>query len=278
MSEVYDRPSGSKICPEVSRRGSRFLHSGFFVGNPLNPLHPEPAKHLRRQPRQIGWISICSTTTLARSGKPTGFRRRPASLTSCSGCTGPKIARRRSSTAPGSRRRSGKSSQRPGNREATYACSAPPAISPSVMMGKTTPMKNRTAALLVAAHSPGVTLVGAPLAVAPSANADVCAEAVGHHFSAGGCTSIAGDVAAGAAISLRSRRNPPLHRRRRSLLHPARAPLLTTTGMPMRGLAAADYPKRSRPSIAASSPAPMPKVSATDTPVTVSSRNTARSV
>jgi hypothetical protein len=36
---------------------------------------------------------------------------------------------------------------------------------------------------------------------APSASADVCATAGGRHFSAGGCTNIAGDVAVGTAIA-----------------------------------------------------------------------------
>ncbi|NOP96194.1 hypothetical protein HGK70_09965 [Mycolicibacterium fortuitum] len=36
---------------------------------------------------------------------------------------------------------------------------------------------------------------------APAASADVCASAGGRHFSAGGCTNIAGDVATGAAIA-----------------------------------------------------------------------------
>lgn len=40
----------------------------------------------------------------------------------------------------------------------------------------------------------------APVVVAPTANADICAGAAGRHFSAGGCTNIAGDVATGAAI------------------------------------------------------------------------------
>ena len=54
----------------------------------------------------------------------------------------------------------------------------------------------RTAALLAA-----TACALAPLAVAPSANADVCASAGGRHFSAGGCTNIAGDVAVGTAIA-----------------------------------------------------------------------------
>ncbi|WP_074133106.1 hypothetical protein [Mycolicibacterium houstonense] len=62
-------------------------------------------------------------------------------------------------------------------------------------------MHKHTPAILVAAVIAGATLVGAPLAIAPSAGADVCAGAGGRHFSAGGCTNIAGDVAAGAAIA-----------------------------------------------------------------------------
>ncbi|MEX7471035.1 hypothetical protein AB4Z39_15140 [Mycobacterium adipatum] len=48
-------------------------------------------------------------------------------------------------------------------------------------------------------------LLGASAAIlavsAPTAGADVCAGADGRHFAAGGCTNIAGDVAAGAAIA-----------------------------------------------------------------------------
>ena len=62
-------------------------------------------------------------------------------------------------------------------------------------------MKKRTAALLAAAAVTGAPLAITPLVVAPSANADVCAGAGGRHFSAGGCTNIAGDVATGAAIA-----------------------------------------------------------------------------
>ncbi len=40
-----------------------------------------------------------------------------------------------------------------------------------------------------------------PVVAAPTAGADVCAGAHGRHFSAGGCTDIASDVAAGAAIA-----------------------------------------------------------------------------
>lgn len=38
----------------------------------------------------------------------------------------------------------------------------------------------------------------APMVVAPVAGADVCAAGGGRHFSVGGCTNIAGDVAATA--------------------------------------------------------------------------------
>jgi len=41
----------------------------------------------------------------------------------------------------------------------------------------------------------------APVVVAPAASADVCAGADGRHFAAGGCTNIAGDAVAGAAIA-----------------------------------------------------------------------------
>jgi hypothetical protein len=40
-----------------------------------------------------------------------------------------------------------------------------------------------------------------PVVLAPAAQADVCAGAGGRHFSVGGCTNIAGDVATGAAIA-----------------------------------------------------------------------------
>lgn len=62
-------------------------------------------------------------------------------------------------------------------------------------------MKKRTAALLAAAAMTGAPIAIAPLAVAPIAGADICAGAGGRHFSAGGCTNIAGDVATGAAIA-----------------------------------------------------------------------------
>ena len=48
-------------------------------------------------------------------------------------------------------------------------------------------------------------LLGASAAIlvvsAPTAGADVCAGVDGRHFAAGGCTNVAGDVAAGAAIA-----------------------------------------------------------------------------
>jgi hypothetical protein len=41
----------------------------------------------------------------------------------------------------------------------------------------------------------------APLAIAPVANADVCAGAQGRHVAVGGCTDVAGRVANGVAIA-----------------------------------------------------------------------------
>jgi hypothetical protein len=41
----------------------------------------------------------------------------------------------------------------------------------------------------------------APLAVAPVAQADICAGAAGRHVAVGGCTNVVGDVARGAAIA-----------------------------------------------------------------------------
>jgi len=54
-------------------------------------------------------------------------------------------------------------------------------------------------ALAVLAAATGLTL--APLAVAPTAGADVCGDVGGRHVSVGGCTNIAGDVAAGAVLA-----------------------------------------------------------------------------
>jgi hypothetical protein len=56
-------------------------------------------------------------------------------------------------------------------------------------------MKKLAAVLLTALATGAASLV-----IAPAVNAEVCAGADGRHFAAGGCTNIAGDVAAGAAI------------------------------------------------------------------------------
>ncbi|MCX8560150.1 hypothetical protein OS122_04490 [Mycolicibacterium mucogenicum] len=61
-------------------------------------------------------------------------------------------------------------------------------------------MTPRITALVSVALMAGALTV-APLVVAPTAAADVCASAGGRHFSAGGCTNIAGDVAVGTAIA-----------------------------------------------------------------------------
>lgn len=55
----------------------------------------------------------------------------------------------------------------------------------------------KLATLLVMAT--GMTL--APMALAPAAQADVCAAAGGRHVSVGGCTNVAGDAAAVAIAS-----------------------------------------------------------------------------
>jgi hypothetical protein len=44
-------------------------------------------------------------------------------------------------------------------------------------------------------------MAAAPLAIAPVANADVCAGAQGRHVAVGGCTDVAGRVANGVAIA-----------------------------------------------------------------------------
>ncbi|WP_123026436.1 hypothetical protein [Mycolicibacterium stellerae] len=41
----------------------------------------------------------------------------------------------------------------------------------------------------------------APIAVAPVAQAEICAGAGGRHVAVGGCTNVAGDVARGVAIA-----------------------------------------------------------------------------
>jgi hypothetical protein len=57
-------------------------------------------------------------------------------------------------------------------------------------------MKKLAAALFTMAA-----MAAAPLAVAPVANADVCAGATGRHVAVGGCTDVAGRVANGVAIA-----------------------------------------------------------------------------
>jgi hypothetical protein len=72
-------------------------------------------------------------------------------------------------------------------------------------------------AMLVSATAMAV----APIAFTPTANADICAGAHGRHFAAGGCTNIAGDVAAGAAIAAAT--NPYI---------PGEIPCYTVEGVP----------------------------------------------
>jgi hypothetical protein len=57
-------------------------------------------------------------------------------------------------------------------------------------------MKNLTAALLTA-----MAMAVMPLALAPAAHADVCGDVGGRHADVGGCTHVAGDVAAGVALA-----------------------------------------------------------------------------
>lgn len=59
-------------------------------------------------------------------------------------------------------------------------------------------MKKPTAALLAFAAF-AVPLAITPIIATPSASADICAGAGGRHFSASGCTNIAGDIATVAA-------------------------------------------------------------------------------
>ncbi|OBK70307.1 hypothetical protein [Mycobacterium sp. 1274761.0] len=61
-------------------------------------------------------------------------------------------------------------------------------------------MKKLAAALLTAGAA-AVAPLAVPIAVAPVAQADICAGAGGRHVSVGGCTDVAGDVATGAAIA-----------------------------------------------------------------------------
>ncbi|MBB5162102.1 hypothetical protein [Mycobacterium sp. AZCC_0083] len=60
-------------------------------------------------------------------------------------------------------------------------------------------MKKLAAALFTMAAM--AAMAAAPLAVAPVANADVCAGATGRHVAVGGCTDVAGRVANGVAIA-----------------------------------------------------------------------------
>ncbi|GAT03389.1 hypothetical protein [Mycolicibacterium fortuitum] len=62
-------------------------------------------------------------------------------------------------------------------------------------------MNRHTTVLLTAAALVTAPLAVSPVIATPTASADVCASAGGRHFSAGGCTNIAGDVATGAAIA-----------------------------------------------------------------------------
>ena len=62
-------------------------------------------------------------------------------------------------------------------------------------------MNKHKTALLGAAALLSVPVGIAPIVAAPQASAEICAGAAGRHFAAGGCTHIAGDVAAGSAIA-----------------------------------------------------------------------------
>ncbi len=57
-------------------------------------------------------------------------------------------------------------------------------------------MKKLTAALLTA-----MAMAVVPVAIAPASHADVCGDVGGRHVDVGGCTDVAGDVAAGAAVA-----------------------------------------------------------------------------
>ena len=57
-------------------------------------------------------------------------------------------------------------------------------------------MKKLAASLVTA-----MALAVAPLAIAPVAQADICAGAHGRHVGVGGCTDVAGDVAVGVAAA-----------------------------------------------------------------------------
>jgi hypothetical protein len=55
--------------------------------------------------------------------------------------------------------------------------------------------------ILVGTLLTAMAMAVAPVAMAPVAGADVCAGATGRHVAVGGCSHIAGDVAAGVAIA-----------------------------------------------------------------------------
>jgi hypothetical protein len=55
--------------------------------------------------------------------------------------------------------------------------------------------------MLAAALLTSTAMAALPFAVAPAAQADVCAGAHGRHVGVGGCTNIAGDVATAAIVS-----------------------------------------------------------------------------
>jgi hypothetical protein len=57
-------------------------------------------------------------------------------------------------------------------------------------------MKKLAAALLTC-----TAMAALPFAVAPAAQADICAGAHGRHVGVGGCTNVVGDVATGVAIA-----------------------------------------------------------------------------
>ena len=64
-------------------------------------------------------------------------------------------------------------------------------------------------------------MAAAPFAVAPVANADICAGAHGRFVGVGGCTNVAGDIATGVAIA--SAANPYI---------PGEIPCYTVEGVP----------------------------------------------
>lgn len=64
-------------------------------------------------------------------------------------------------------------------------------------------------------------MAAAPLAIAPVANADICAGAQGRRVAVGGCTDVAGRVATGVAIA--SAANPYV---------PGEIPCYTVEGVP----------------------------------------------